>query len=234
MDESTKTNRIRGPEFAAKYLQGTVIDIGCGKDPVCQWAEPFDMPHGDASEIASLRTNGHYDTVHSSHCLEHMPDPVKALDQWWRLVKPGGFLVLVVPDEDLYEQGFWPSRFNPDHKATFRLDDGVGSSPVSYNIAALVKALPGVELIEAVRHDQGYDYSLMHRADQSPGRAPMFPHKLTRKMISAVAKLLGRDKRTSVLQCFDDFCFRKFGIPVDQTSRNALAQIQIIARKTVS
>lgn len=233
MDESTKTNRIRGPKFAEKYLQGTVIDIGCGTDPVCQWAEPFDLPHGDASDIASLRANDHYDTVHSSHCLEHMPDPVKALDQWWRLVKPGGYLVIVVPDEELYEQGFWPSRFNPDHKATFRLDAKKGSSPVSHDIKALVSALPGVELIEAVRHDQGYDYSLMYRAGQTAKRTAPFPRKFTRKMISAITKLLGRDRRTTLLRRFDDFCFRQYGTPIDQTARDAVAQIQIIARKKV-
>ncbi len=30
MDEASKTERIRGPEFRAKYFSGTVLDIGCG------------------------------------------------------------------------------------------------------------------------------------------------------------------------------------------------------------
>jgi hypothetical protein len=68
---------------------------------------------------------------------------------WWALVKPGGYLVIVVPDEDLYEQGMWPSRFNTDHKATFNLGESKSWSPVSYDIEALVQALPRAEIIEA-------------------------------------------------------------------------------------
>ena len=51
-----------------------------------------------------------------------MRDVPQALEQWWQLVKPGGAMVIVVPDEDLYEQGAWPSLFNRDHSATFRLN----------------------------------------------------------------------------------------------------------------
>jgi len=38
MDESKKTNRIRGSVFFKTYLTGKVIDIGAGKDLVCPWA----------------------------------------------------------------------------------------------------------------------------------------------------------------------------------------------------
>ena len=37
--------------------------------------------------------------MYSSHCLEHMHDPVDALARWWRLVMSSGFLIIVVPDE---------------------------------------------------------------------------------------------------------------------------------------
>jgi len=162
--EASKTRRIRGPGFEATYLQGRVIDIGCGPDPVVPHAEPFDMAHGDAQVIASLRPHGHYDAVCSSHCLEHMRDVPAALAQWWLLVREGGYLVLVVPDEDLYEQGGWPSLFNPDHKATFRMNSPTTWSPVSYDIAQLVRSLPGAELVSCERHDAGYDHALQLRS----------------------------------------------------------------------
>ena len=130
MDEASKTRRVRGPDFERQYLSGKVIDIGAGTDPVCPWAEIFDVAEGDANFITRYRAPETYDTVHSSHCLEHLHDPKQALRQWWQLVRPGGYLVLVVPHEDLYEQGFWPSIFNPDHKATFRLDGTASWSPV--------------------------------------------------------------------------------------------------------
>lgn len=234
MDESRKTNRIRGPRFAEQYLAGVVIDIGCGRDPVCPGAEPFDMPHGDAAQIASLRPNDHYDTVHSSHCLEHMPDPVAAIHQWWKLVKPGGYLIVVVPDENLYEQGFWPSRFNSDHKATFRLGGTQSWSPVSHDIEELVKSLPGADLIDAVRHDHHYDYALQVMPGQKKFRKPWFPVRFVRKLLRAITKPLGKQMRQEKIRSFEDYCCRQFGIPVDQTSREALAQIQVIARKKLA
>ncbi len=39
-----------------------------------------------------------YDVVLSAHNLEHFANPVKALKEWWRVLKPNGALVLVLPD----------------------------------------------------------------------------------------------------------------------------------------
>ena len=113
--EASKTNQFRGKDFAGLYLQGHVLDVGAGGDLVCPWAQGFDMENGDANVIHRYFEPGSFDAVHSSHCLEHMLDPPSALRNWWSLVKPGGFMILVVPDEDLYEQGIWPSAFNHDH-----------------------------------------------------------------------------------------------------------------------
>jgi len=40
-----------------------------------------------------------YDFVLSSHSLEHIANPIKALQNWKRVLKPGGFLLLVLPDK---------------------------------------------------------------------------------------------------------------------------------------
>jgi SAM-dependent methyltransferase len=39
-----------------------------------------------------------YDLVVSSHCLEHVANPLGALQEWRRVTRPGGHLVLVLPD----------------------------------------------------------------------------------------------------------------------------------------
>lgn len=40
-----------------------------------------------------------YDLVLSSHNLEHIANPIKALQNWKRVLKPRGFLLLVLPDK---------------------------------------------------------------------------------------------------------------------------------------
>jgi SAM-dependent methyltransferase len=224
-DEASKTRAVRGSRFEEVYLRGSVIDIGCGPDPIVAHAEPFDLQHGDAQEIAVLRPNGAYDAVCSSHCLEHMKDVPKALAQWWALVRSGGYLILVVPDEDLYEQGGWPSLFNRDHKATFRLNKLNSWSPVSYDILVLVKALEGATIISYDRHDSGYDYSLMRSSLSTRDRLLFRLYRLTH----AVTRRLG--DRGVPLSRVADRLFMAINTPVDQTEGNALAQIQIIAQK---
>lgn len=226
MDEAKKTNEIRGENFIKKYLSGKVIDIGAGNDLVCSWAEGFDQEDGDANHITKFREINSYDAVHSSHCLEHMYEPEKALLEWWKLIKPGGYLVLVVPDEDLYEQGFWPSRFNSDHKATFTLKKEKSWSPVSYNVFDLVSALPNSEIVSVETHDRYYDYKLQtkHPAPKVLKNIPLW-FRVFRK----VSKKLRMGN--ALLEKFQNQLFLNHQIPIDQTMRNAVAQIQVVARK---
>ena len=115
MDEAKKTNIIRGEEFKLRYLPGRVIDIGCGPDLVAPHAAPDDLAQGDAQWSWLFFEAESFDCVHSSHCLGHMKNVEIALCNWWApLVKPGGYLVIVVPDEDR----MWPSLFNSDHKTS--------------------------------------------------------------------------------------------------------------------
>jgi len=44
--------------------------------------------------------NHSYDVVLSSHCLEHIANPLRALKEWRRICKPGGYLCLIVPHRD--------------------------------------------------------------------------------------------------------------------------------------
>lgn len=223
--EATKTRAVRGGDFAQRYLQGRVIDIGCGGDLVVPYAEPFDLQHGDAQHIGSLREREAYDAVCSSHCLEHMRDVPAALAQWWSLVRDGGHLVVVVPDEDLYEQGAWPSLFNDDHKATFRLRKKRSWSAVSFDIEELVGALPGAEIVSCERQDQGYDHSL-RRSSISPLGRFLFRVAARWSSVCRAMRIADGHCERTVLGLM-----RKMGAPVDQTAGPALAQIQIIARK---
>jgi SAM-dependent methyltransferase len=41
-----------------------------------------------------------YDFVLSSHCLEHLANPLRGLSEWLRVLRQGGLLVLIVPHKD--------------------------------------------------------------------------------------------------------------------------------------
>jgi SAM-dependent methyltransferase len=63
----------------------------CGQlNPVDYVAEGDDLPFED----------GTWDYVLSSHVLEHFFDPIKALKEWYRVLKPGGYIFMIVPKVD--------------------------------------------------------------------------------------------------------------------------------------
>jgi SAM-dependent methyltransferase len=227
--EARKTNRIRDAKFLQTYFTGSVLDIGCGPDLVVPTARPFDQEHGDANRVGDYFPSESFDCVHSSHCLEHMRDIPAALASWWSLVKPGGYLVVVVPHEDLYELGYWPSLFNLDHKATFRLDTPTSWSPVSFELRALAGNLPDAEIIDIAVQDAGYDYSLLRAKPGKAGR--LFGRFLVWfqwKRRSLFHRLKLEDPR--IEDVFEQL-ERWLGKPVQQTGGEALAQIQAVVMK---
>lgn len=150
MYECSKANmrRLRDSRFATRYFVGNGIDIGAGEDPLETYRELFpamkscrawEWHHGDGQLLTGV-ADASMDFVHSSHSLEHMGDPREALANWIRVLTPGGHLVVVVPDEDLYEQGVFPSTFNPDHKCTFTIAKRDSWSPRSLNVLELAGA----------------------------------------------------------------------------------------------
>lgn len=168
--ETKKANlRRRNDPLFKKVFSGAGIDIGCGDDPLMvngqfpqlMSIKRFDVEDGNAQNI-SLYEDSKYDFVYSSHCLEHLLDPGKALFQWAALVKDAGYLIIVVPDEDLYEQGVFPSRFNKQHRFTFTINKYQSWSPASINMSDLIaKLLPTWKVLKMKVEDVDYDYSRM-------------------------------------------------------------------------
>ena len=160
MDEAIKTYTLWPKWIRDIVNNGAGIDIGCGACPISNSARPFDIAQGDANNILDfVSTSPGFDFVFSSHCLEHLHDPEKSISDWWQLVRPGGALIVIVPDEDLYEQGFFPSIFNFDHKHTFTIGKSASWSPVSHNVFDMASTLPGGNIKRLRAQDHGYDKS---------------------------------------------------------------------------
>jgi SAM-dependent methyltransferase len=220
MDETSKSRKNWGP-VEKTVLQGSGIDIGCGPDPVFPDVRRFDMEDGDANVI-TRHVHEQFDFVYSSHCLEHMHDPRKTILEWWKLVKPGGHLFFIVPDEDLYEQGVFPSRFNPDHKATFTLSKARSWSPVSINVLDLAGSLPEGRLISLSLQDHNYDRRLIRHGPDAPAKA----------FLRFFIRCYHRLQRSGLPRLFFVEALKARYFAIDQTARpDTLAQIQCIVRK---
>jgi len=177
MKECSKSinRRLHDSRFVRRYFVGDGIDIGGGPDPLGLYQEFFplmrsvrtwDMDDGDAQYLKGV-PDGCYDFVFSSHCLEHLRDPATGLGNWFRVLKPNGYLILTVPDEDLYEQGVFPSTFNRDHKWTFTIHKPASWSDRSLNIVDLLTGLGEAAAIEKIELlNINYRYSLP-RYDQT-------------------------------------------------------------------
>jgi len=192
MNEMTKATkrRVHVPAFQ-RYFNGDGIDVGCGNDSLSKWSHlfpamrsvaPWDWPQGDAQTLAKVPNNT-YDFLHSSHCLEHMREPFEAMHNWIRVVRSGGHLVVMVPDEDMYEQGVWPSRFNGDHKWTFTVFKPKSWSPKSVNLLDMLKVLCTTRGVEVERIEVLRDFYLgLKGTDETMGDAECAIEFVLRKL----------------------------------------------------
>jgi len=154
--ETHKAHTRRARErFFENYCRGRGLDIGYGGDPITPDAIGWDFEHGDAHRLHGL-ADASFDFVYSSHLLEHLSDCELALRNWWRVVKPGGFLILYLPHRDLYEKKTrLPSRFNDDHKHFFLPDHD--EPPDTLGVVPLVqRTLQDISVIYCRACDEGY------------------------------------------------------------------------------
>lgn len=148
------------PELQVEY----VVDLGGNQKNLLRAnAEQLGERRPPPESTAFLLTNP-FDLVYSSQTLEHMPNPFRALWNWWRLVKPGGHLVITVPDLELYEQGQWPHIWNSNHmtawkhsKKTVELESSPGCIP----LLELLQSLPNGIVSRCQLIDTNYDYSIL-------------------------------------------------------------------------
>lgn len=141
--------------FFEQYCKGKGLDIGYGGDLILPDARGWDFEHGDAQYLKGVEDNS-FDYVYSSHTLEHVDNAEITLQNWWRVLKPGGYLILYIPHRDLYEKRKnLPSIFNPTHQRFFLINENDPPDTVGI-IPLLNNTIDNFELIYAKECNEGH------------------------------------------------------------------------------
>lgn len=119
--------------LAAPYCRGVGLDLGASGDPVVPSAICVDLPQPycpafgpapihipvDARQVQRFFRLLSLDYVYSSHLLEDFENWHSIVLNWCDLVKPGGYLVILVPERDLWKRALdrgQPPNLNHRHE----------------------------------------------------------------------------------------------------------------------
>jgi 2-polyprenyl-3-methyl-5-hydroxy-6-metoxy-1,4-benzoquinol methylase len=104
--------------YLARLEPGRILDVGCGVGYLLSALDPRWDKHGaEVSAFAARQASEHgkihlgpleaagypasyFDVVVLYHVIEHMTDPVSALREAYRILKPGGHMIVGTPDFD--------------------------------------------------------------------------------------------------------------------------------------
>jgi SAM-dependent methyltransferase len=146
---------LKDPEMLAlrPYCKGVGLDVGCGSKKTHPDAIGVDItPKGKAGKYGSenrqiseadvnlsgddlyLFADSVFDYVVSRHNLEHYRDPVKALLEWKRVLKKGGTMGIVVPDDEKIDS----IKLDPTHKHAFTQD----------SLKNIIKLIGGLKILK--------------------------------------------------------------------------------------
>ncbi len=131
----------RDKGFYEKYMWGNGLDIGYKGLELDPEVEPIvsnavgidlDTPSYDGLTLPCADASQNF--VFASHILEHVDHPLVFLREWYRVLKLGGHMLLMLPHAYLYERslkvgGTWGSCL--DHKRI-------------YTPASLLKEIPNL------------------------------------------------------------------------------------------
>jgi SAM-dependent methyltransferase len=128
---------------AKEFCKGYGLDVGCGEWPM-QGALPIDIKMGDD---AMKLPYGKFDYIFSSHCLEHLTDPVSALEHWGTRLKSGGVLFLYLPHPSMT---YWQPTRNRKHLHSWH----------PYQVAEMLREL-GFEHVIHSERDMAWSFTVI-------------------------------------------------------------------------
>lgn len=90
-------------ECLLPYVTGDGLDIGCGGRSITPEMKTLDIDPKKEPDIVAGMDNipcpdESFDYVVAQHALEHIDDQEKALTEWVRILRKGGYILIIHPD----------------------------------------------------------------------------------------------------------------------------------------
>ena len=156
-------------EQVLEFCKGNGVDLGSSGDPVVPWAIQVDLPsdeyarynvtrpeaaiHWRGSAVALPFKGNTLDFVHSAHLLEDFPNWWPLLKEWDRVLKPGGCMIISVPDKGRFRAAVAAGQGdNLSHKH----ESHVGE------LTAHLTPLGYVTVFERFVNDSPHEYSIIY------------------------------------------------------------------------
>ncbi|MCK4994899.1 MAG: methyltransferase domain-containing protein [Candidatus Omnitrophica bacterium] len=149
-----------------KFCKGNGLDLGYGGDPIVPDAITVDLPtpyrnagnamlnlKGDARDLYWFK-NEVLDYVYSSHLLEDFRETEVVLNEWLRVLKLGGYLILYCPDEKKYRKHCKKTgqTYNQNHK--------INEFSLEY-VLSVLKKIGDFEIVHSKPHCEIYSFELV-------------------------------------------------------------------------
>lgn len=120
----SESEKVKDLPNVMQFITGRILDVGCGEHKIIPEAVGVDgrpLPGVDiicdSTDQIYDYANEWFDTVFSSHFLEHCEDQYATIEDFYFLLKMGGHLVLYLPDGRHYN-----NQENPEHMIDMNYD----------------------------------------------------------------------------------------------------------------
>lgn len=160
----SETSKYR--HLTLPYCKGNGIDIGAGGDPVIPTSIQIESVNqytprngkpiqlvGDGTNLCWFQDKS-LDYVYSSHLIEDFLDWTPVLKEWCRVIKTGGYLVLLLPEKGRWHMAL--KRGQPPNLA-HKHEGEIGE------LSLYIKEIPTFEVIEDrfTTPEDPTDYSIL-------------------------------------------------------------------------